>query len=118
LRDGGVALDHAALNVHGAANGIDHAGKFNQHAVAGGFDNAAAVFSDTGIDQLAAVRLERGMGPHLIGAHQAAVTNHIGGQNCCEPALHGISRQFVFNGTSLPAINRGDKYEEAGKPAR
>jgi hypothetical protein len=32
--------------------------------------------------------------------------------------LHGISRQFVVNGTSLPAINRGDKREEAGKPAR
>jgi hypothetical protein len=27
--------------------------------------------------------------------------------------LHGFVRQLVFNGTSLPAINRGDKHPQS-----
>src|ERR1700733_3317705 len=50
-----VAPDHAALNIYGATYRIDHARKFYQHAIAGSFDNAATVFRDGWINQLATV---------------------------------------------------------------
>ena len=90
LGNAGVAADHVALNVHRATDRIDHAGEFHQHAVAGGFDDAAAVPGDGGIDQFAAMRLQRRDGAHLIGAHQAAVTNHIRRQNGCKPRCIGF----------------------------
>ena len=53
----GVALDHAALNVDGAAHGVDDADEFHQHAVAGRLDDTAAVLGDLGVDQFLAMRL-------------------------------------------------------------
>ena len=38
-----IALRHAALNVHSAAHGVDHACKLDQRAVADQLDDAAAV---------------------------------------------------------------------------
>ena len=49
-RNIGVALGHAALNVDGAAHGIDHADEFHQHSVAGRLDDPAPMFGDLGID--------------------------------------------------------------------
>ena len=51
LRHVGVLLGHAALDFDRAADGIDGAGEFHQHAVAGGLDDAAAMRSDSGINK-------------------------------------------------------------------
>src|SRR6266576_7122134 len=70
---GGISLDHGALDFHPTSHGVHRACELDQHPVASGFDDTAAVFSDARIDQLAAVRLERGESSHLIKPHQAAV---------------------------------------------
>ncbi len=43
LRHGGVLLGHAALDLDRAARRVDGAGELDQHAVAGGLDDAAAM---------------------------------------------------------------------------
>ncbi len=45
-------------------------GKFHQHAVAGGLDDAAAVLPDLRVDELAPMRLEAFEGPFLVRSHQ------------------------------------------------
>src|SRR5262249_48168614 len=54
----GITVDHSSLDLDGTADRVDNAREFRQHAVAGGFDDAAAVFLDLRIDQLAAMGLE------------------------------------------------------------
>src|SRR5260370_40714861 len=44
--DIGVAIEHAALHLGGAAPRIDDAGDFRPQPVAGGLDDAAAIFAD------------------------------------------------------------------------
>jgi hypothetical protein len=100
------------LDVHRATNGVDNAAKFNQHAVTGGFDNATPVFRYAWINQCATVRLKRCERSHLVGAHQAAVANHIRRQNRCEPALHRFPHHHVANAINLPAFRRRHKAED------
>ena len=49
----GLAVDHPALHLDGAAHRVDDAGEFRQQAVAGVLDDAAAMLLDLRIDQLA-----------------------------------------------------------------
>jgi hypothetical protein len=78
LGDFGIALDHRALQLDSTSDGIDDAGKFHQHAVASGFDDAAAELLDLRIDQLAAVRFEVFKGAFLVGPHQPRVAGDVG----------------------------------------
>ena len=48
----GVAVRHAALEFRRAGNGVGDALELDQHAVAGGLDDAALVLGDGRIDQL------------------------------------------------------------------
>jgi hypothetical protein len=50
-----IALAHAALNLDGAAHGVDRASEFNQGTVAGPLDDATAMLGDLGLQQFAAV---------------------------------------------------------------
>jgi hypothetical protein len=52
-RKAGVALDHAVLYLDSAANGIDHAPKLDDDAVAGAFHHAAVMQRDGGVEQIA-----------------------------------------------------------------
>ena len=52
----GIALVHATLDLDRAAHCVDDAGEFDQCAVTGGLDDAAAMLGDLGIDQRDAVR--------------------------------------------------------------
>src|ERR1700730_16137051 len=56
--DPSVPLGHRPLHRDRATDRIDDAGKFHEHAVAGGLDDAALVLGDLRIDELAAQRLE------------------------------------------------------------
>ena len=80
LRHIGVALAHAALDLGGAGDRVHHARELHQHAVAGELDDAPLVLGDLGVDQLVAMRLERGKRAGLVSAHEAAVADHVGGQ--------------------------------------
>ena len=56
LRNAGVALDHAGLNLDGAAHRVDHAAKFNEEPVASSLDDPAVVSGDGWVDEIAAQR--------------------------------------------------------------
>jgi hypothetical protein len=76
--NGGVSLDHCALDFHGAAHSIDSACEFHQGTIPSGLDDAAAVLGDLGIDEFATASLERSESAFLVNTHQAAVTGDIG----------------------------------------
>jgi|SRR5271163_754145 len=72
--DARVSLRHRLLHLDRAAHRIDDAGKFDQQAVAGGLDDAAAMFGDFRIDELMAQRLEAFERAFLVPAPSAANT--------------------------------------------
>ena len=75
-----VAPGHGFLDRHRALDGVDHAGELDQRPVAHQLDDAAPVLGDLGRENLLAQRLERAQGAGFVSAHQAAVTDHVGGQ--------------------------------------
>ena len=96
----GIAVDHPALNLGGAAHRVDDAGEFRQHAVAGGLDDPAVMLGDLRIDQLAEMRLEPFVRAFLVGAHQARIARHIGGEDRGKTAGrgHGSGWPTCFEG--------------------
>ena len=77
----------SALDLGGAGDGVHDARELHQHAVAGELDDAPLVLGDLGVDQLLAMRIQRGKRGGLVGAHQAAVADHVGGQDSGEQAV-------------------------------
>ena len=73
----------------------DDAGEFQQHAVAGGLDDAAVMLGDLRIEELAAQRFEACVRALLVGAHQPRIPRHIGGENCGEAADRSHLRPVV-----------------------
>ena len=99
----GLAIDHRALQLGGAADRVDDAREFHQHPVAGRLDDAAGVLADLRIDQLAAMRLEAFVRAFLVRSHQPRIARHIGGEDRGETA----ALAHVFS----PAANRRpDRY--------
>ena len=79
-------VGHAALNFEGASRGIDGAGELDQHAIAGGLDDASAMLNDFGIGQRFPERLSERRA-FLVGTHQAAVAGDIRRQIAANRAL-------------------------------
>ena len=71
LLQGGLiaGLLHAALNADRATNRIHHAGKFHEHPVTSRFYDPPVMVCNTGINQLASVRLKRFNSSYLISPH-------------------------------------------------
>jgi hypothetical protein len=82
LGDTGVAVDHRPLDLDRAADRIDNARKLDQHAVASGLDDAAAMPADLRIDKLAAMGLQTLERALLIRSHQPRIARGIGGEDC------------------------------------
>ena len=89
LGDHALAVDHPTLHLGGAAHRVDHAGKFRQQAVAGGFYGTALVRPDLGIDQLREMRSETLMRAFLVRSHEARIACHIGGEDRGQTAGRG-----------------------------
>jgi hypothetical protein len=85
-RDTRIALSHFPLDLCPAADGIRHARKFRQKAVAGVLNDPAPVLLDLRIDQLPKMGFEPLVRPLLIRSHQTRVPCHIGGKDCGEAA--------------------------------
>ena len=102
-----VALDHAVLHLDGAANGIDHASELDDDAVAGALHDAAVMYGDGGIDQIAPERPQPRKRPLLVGTGKPAVSDYIRRKNGCEfPGLrHGSP--FTTRQTSTIARRPG-----------
>ena len=60
LRHAGILLGHAALDFSRATGGIDRAGKFDQHTVAGRLDDATSMGSYGRIDEVPSDSLQPG----------------------------------------------------------
>ena len=115
LRHGRIGLRHGALNVERAAHRVDRAGEFDQHAVAGRLDDAAAMFGDFRIDQRAPAVLESRQSSLFVASHEPAVTDDVCRKNGCETALHAGARHTSSSiETRTPAARR-QLYLAAGR---
>ncbi len=83
--NGSVTPDHGTLDFHRAAHSIDCTCKFDQGTIASSLDDAAAVFVDLGVDEVATARLKRCESAFLVNAHQTAVTGNIGREDSSQP---------------------------------
>ena len=81
-RSVGVAFGHAALHLDGAAHRVDDAGEFDEEAVAGGFDDAAAMLDDLRVEQGAAIL------PPFPGNLLVARPDQVPARPGCEIARH------------------------------
>ena len=87
-----AALVGACRSMYCTAHRVDGAGKFRWHAVAGGLvpgskpGDPPVMLADLRIDQIDEMRLEAFVGAFLIGAHQARIARHIGGEDRSETA--------------------------------
>ena len=116
-RDALILLGHAALDLDGAPNGIDHARKLGKEAVAGVFYDTAAVFADLRIDQLLEVGFEPLVGAFLVRSHQPRVPAHISGEDRGETADSGhFSPGGRLSRPSLPR-NPYRPYRSVGRAA-
>jgi hypothetical protein len=76
-----IALDHAALDLNGAAGGIHGTCELNQDAIAGPLDDPAPIICDLWFQELAPMGIEPRKRTLLIGPHQAAVAGYVASEN-------------------------------------
>ncbi len=69
LGDRRIAAAHFTLDVDRAIDRADHAGEFDQHAVAGQFDDPPLVPGDARVDQFGAMLAQARQRADLIGPH-------------------------------------------------
>jgi len=100
-----IAVGHRALNFRRAAHGVDHAGEFRQHTVAGGLDNAAVMLANLRIEQFDEMRLEALVRAFLIHTHQARITHHIGGEDRGQSTGSGRGGHFWGGDNSRAEFN-------------
>ena len=105
----GIAFDHGALDLHGAAHGVNSASN-STSAPSRRLDDTAAMFRNLGIDEFAAVPFKRCERPFLVTAHQPTVAGDIGRKDSSRPPfdarlghedrpeLTGIVREFMAEG--------------------
>src|SRR6185436_9008814 len=89
-RDRSIAFGHTALNLDGAARRIDRAAEFDQDAIAGPLDDAAAVLGDLGLQEFAAMGVQSLQRAFLVGSHQPAVAHDVAGKNRGQPSLRSL----------------------------
>ena len=82
-----VAPRHPALDLDRTLHRVGDALKLDQEAVAGGLDDPAAVLGDRRVDQLEPVGPQARKRAGLVGLHQPAVADHVGGEDRGEPAF-------------------------------
>ncbi len=100
VRYAGVALGHRLLPVGRAAQRVDDAGEFDEEAVAGGFDDAAAMFGDRRVDQRRAERFQAIEGALLVLADEARIAGDIGCQDRRQPAFGAIALRRFHRGSA------------------
>src|SRR5258708_20580490 len=76
-----VALGHAALHLHRAAQGVHHARKLDEDAVSGGLDDAPTVLRNLRVHQFATACLQACKSAFLVTSLESAIPGHIGAQD-------------------------------------
>ena len=85
----GIAANHSALDFGGATHRVHDTPEFREKTVAGVFDHTAPLLGDLRIDQLGEMRPHALVRALFVGAHQARVAGHIGGEDRGETADSG-----------------------------
>jgi hypothetical protein len=93
MRDVNILPSHALLNFNGTSRGIHRARELDQHAVAGGLDDASAMRGDGGINQRLSEHLELRERALLVEAHQLAITGDIRRHHSRQSSLHALAAQ-------------------------
>ncbi len=107
-----VGLGEATLNFHGAGHRVDHAGEFDQRAVAHQLDDPPAIPGDLRRENLAMELEQRLERASLVLAHQPGIARHVRRQDGREPAfLSGLTRRHRhdYPGSSGHSPLRPDK---------
>ena len=91
LRHTGVLFRNAALDLNCTARSIYGACKLDQHAVAGGLDDATSVGGYSGVSKGVSDSLQPGQRAFLVSTHQAAVSGDIRRQNCRQPSINAFA---------------------------
>ncbi len=76
-----VSFGHQRLHPDRRLDSADDAGKFQQKTIAGVLHQPAAMIENDRIDRTS-VRLERGVGTGLVGAHHPRVTCDVSADDC------------------------------------
>jgi hypothetical protein len=87
----GLAIHHGALNVEGAVDGFDDAGKIGQKPVTHELHDASLAFRDLRLHQLFTEGLEAFERSRLVLAHEAREPDYVGGKNGGKPAFQALS---------------------------
>ena len=83
-----IVASHSPLDRGRTLDGVDDACELNQRAVTHELDDAAMELFYSRINQFPTAGLQPRQRADLILPHEAAVANHIGGQDCGKPSLH------------------------------
>jgi hypothetical protein len=92
FRPAGIAILHPLLHQDRAAHGIDDRGELDQHAVAGGFEEASAMLVNQWVDQFTAMALQTRERPFLVHAHQPRISDDVGAKDRRQPPLDAFFR--------------------------
>ena len=95
--DVGVLRRHSALDFDRTARRVHRTRKLDQHAVAGGLDDAPAMRSDSGIDNDLSSCLQARQRAFLVSTHQTAVAGDIGSQYRYKSSFHALAGQIGLN---------------------
>jgi hypothetical protein len=101
VRHVGVLRGHASLDFPRAVHRLHRAGELDQHAVAGGLDNAAAMRGDLRIEQRLPTPLQIGERAFFVTAHQTAVAGDIRRQHSRQPSFNALAGQKMPLGSVI-----------------
>src|SRR5260221_483603 len=87
--EGDVALRHQSLHGDGKTHRRNHREKFDQHAVAGGLDDASAMLSDNRIKCCPMLAKHPGRS-FLVRPHHPAVARDVGGQDRYKSTFYAL----------------------------
>jgi hypothetical protein len=99
-RQSGIPLDHSALYLDGAADGINDASELDEDAIARPLNDPAVMQSDGGVNQIAADGTQPRKRPLLIGTGQLAVPDYVRREDRCELPGFGHERPLTGGQTS------------------
>jgi hypothetical protein len=113
LEHAGVALDHLALQLEGAAHGVHHAAELDDRAVSGALDDAAVMGGYCWVDEVAAQAPQARERTLLVHACEPAISDDIRNQD--RRKLPGFAqcpsgrRKRGTNLTARSGYSRGQK---------
>jgi hypothetical protein len=74
-----------------AGDRVHHAGELHQQPVAHELYDASMMFGDERFEDVMAQFSHASKRAGFVDAHQGGVADHVGGENCGEPAFHALS---------------------------